>query len=96
MPSGAASVHGQDAQSTTDAQIRDYLTNDECFWPDFRVDPGFKICPPESMKRRAGMSGGWRVFTAPDRVSETGFEFRPIPTLGDVDPFDTPKECGLP
>ena len=59
-------VYGQ-----TDEQIRDYLTNDECYWPDFQRNPSFKICPPEDMVRATGGRGGpgwivtphWKQYT---------------------------------
>ena len=41
----AIGAHGQDAQGTTPAQLNDYLTNDKCYWPNFTLDPGFKLCP---------------------------------------------------
>ncbi len=60
----AAAAFGDDAQNTTDAQIRDWLTNDECHWPDFRRAPELRLCPKEH-----GVGEGWRV-TRPRGHSE--------------------------
>ena len=49
---------GFPASGQTDEQIRDYLTNDECYWPDFQRNPSFKICPPEDMVRATGGRDG--------------------------------------
>ena len=49
---------GVPASGQTDEQIRDYLTNDECYWPDFQRNPSFKICPPEDMVRATGGRDG--------------------------------------
>ena len=60
------------------AQIRDYLTNSECFWPDFRRDPGFKLCPPETMKRRTLQDGGWKVFTPNSIATEVSIDLTEV------------------
>ena len=49
---------GFPASGQTDEQIRDYLTNDECYWPDFQRNPSFKICPPADIARATGGRGG--------------------------------------
>ena len=49
-------------QRATEAQFRDYLTNHECYWPDFQRDPAFKLCPPSDMHRRTLDTGGWRAY----------------------------------
>ena len=53
----APTTHGQGA---TDAQIRDYMTNAECYWPHFQIDPSFKLCAPSDAKARTRAGGGWR------------------------------------
>lgn len=66
------------AHAQTDAQIRDYLTNSECFWPDFRRDPAFKLCPPDTMKRRTLQDGGWKVFTPNSIATEVSIDLTEV------------------
>ena len=60
------SAYAQDVEPLTSAeieelrQVTEYLTREDCFWPDFANAPNFKVCLPDDMRKQIAAGGvGW-------------------------------------
>lgn len=86
---------GVPASGQTDEQIRDYLTNDECYWPDFQRNPSFKICPPEDMARATGGRDGPGWIVTPQSFTRTNLPFNLSYASGEVPGLTVMYSCHI-